>query len=69
MCARRMSNIRDPKRASSDVGFFPFDQPFVECRIFDIQRVHGKNKYWEIYMTVFDFWTGQIFPKILYTFY
>ena len=30
---------------------------------------HGKNKYWEIYLTVLDFWTGQIFPKILYTFY
>ena len=28
-----------------------------------------KNKYWEIYLTVLDFWTGQIFPKILYTFY
>ena len=31
--------------------------------------LHGKNKYWEIYLTVLDFWTGQIFPKILYTFY
>ena len=31
--------------------------------------LHGKNKYWEIYLTVLDFWTGQIFPKILYTFH
>ena len=31
--------------------------------------VHERNKYWEIYLTVLDFWTGQIFPKILYTFY
>ena len=31
--------------------------------------LHGKNKYWEIYLTVLDFWTGQIFPKILYNFY
>ena len=29
----------------------------------------GKNKYWGIYLTVSEFWTGQIFPKILYTFY
>ena len=29
--------------------------------------IHGKNKYWEIYLTVLDFWTGKIFPKILYT--
>ena len=28
--------------------------------------VHGKNMYWEIYLIVLDFWTGQIFPKILY---
>ena len=31
--------------------------------------IQGNNKYWEIYLTVLDFWTGQIFPKILYTFY
>ena len=32
-------------------------------------NLHGKHKYWEIYLTVLDFWTGQSFPKILYTFY
>ena len=32
-------------------------------------QAHGKNKYWEKYLTVLDFWTGQIFPKIPYTFY
>ena len=25
------------------------------------------NKYCEIYLAVLDFWSGQIFPKILYT--
>ena len=34
----RMSNIRQPKRPSSDVGFSTFDQPSVECRIFDIRN-------------------------------
>ena len=34
---RRMSNIRHPKRPSSDVRFSTFDQPSVECRISDIR--------------------------------
>ena len=25
---------------------------------------HGKNKHWEIYLTVLDFWTGNFFSKI-----
>ena len=33
-----MSNIRHPKHPSSDVGFSTFDQPSVECRIFDIRN-------------------------------
>ena len=39
---RRTSNIRHPKRASSDVGFFRFDQPSVECRIFDIRSASDR---------------------------
>ena len=31
------SNIRHPKRASSDVGLSTFNRPSVECRVFDIQ--------------------------------
>ena len=31
--------------------------------------VHVKNKYWKIYLTVLDIWTGQISLQILYTFY
>ena len=34
----RMSNIQHPKHPSSDVVFSTFDQPSVECRIFDIRN-------------------------------
>ena len=26
-------------------------------------QLHGKNKYWEIYLTVLDFWKAKIIPK------
>ena len=28
--------------------------------------LHEKNKYWEIYLTVLDFGTEQVFPNILW---
>ena len=41
---------------------------YQESMLCWFDNVHGKNKYWEIYLTVLDFWTGKIFPKTLYTF-
>ena len=45
------------------IKIFLTSQPLLD------RAQHGINKYWKIYLTLLDFWTGQIFPKILYTFY
>ena len=41
--------------------------PLSDVSFIMYSYIHEKNKYWEIYLTIVDFWTGQIIPKILYT--